>query len=162
MTIRTALAARASRLMAVAVMATGLVAAAVPTAAAGAAGTSECHPVVILFQKSAVAPTVFRGTTSGDVRGSLTSVLLTAVPDGILLRVTIDWFISAGRQSVILHTRGTIDTATGVVNLRGREVAGPHRGAFVRERGQLVNPDPQTFRGTIRIFAGDSEERCAA
>src|SRR5262245_65638783 len=110
--------------------------AALATAALAAAGPRSNAPVGVTFDKHVVDPTnfVFKGTTGGDVPGSLTSKLVgTPEKTGSNMHVTFDWIVTAGPKSFTARTKGTWNTKTGRVVMNGTVVDGYLLGAQVHE-----------------------------
>jgi hypothetical protein len=113
---------------------------------------SAAPPVRLSFEKQATAEQgVWKGTVSGDIRGGLTTRLITLDDSSPVWKVTFDWIVDAGRKSFTARLHGTLDTTTGAVAMKGRVVNGHLRGAKVRERGQLVDQATSAFEGTIVI-----------
>jgi hypothetical protein len=112
---------------------------------------SAAAPVRLSFEKQAVEQGVWKGTVAGDIRGDLTTRLITLDDSEPVWRVTFDWIVDAGRKSFTARLSGTLDTTTGAVAMKGRVVEGYLRGAKVRERGRLVDQATSAFEGTIRI-----------
>jgi hypothetical protein len=123
---------------------------------ASAAPASAAAPLMLTFEKAAVAPGVWEGMVSGDVDGDLRTVLTACTGPtpcaGQIWHVEFDWIIAAGPESFTAHLRGTLDTLTGQVVMNGTVVDGFLQGAQVHEEGQLVNPATLGFEGTIRVM----------
>src|SRR5215471_6489526 len=96
---------------------------AVVAVAAPAASASNA-PVRLSFDKSSTGPGVWQGTVSGDVDGSLTTVLLDRTVTGAVWHVTFDWIISAGASSFTARLDGVLNTKTGGVVMNGNVISG--------------------------------------
>jgi hypothetical protein len=107
------------------------------------------------FEKAAVGDTVWTGTVSGDVDGTLTTVLIDADVDQPVWQVDFYWIITADdpARSFIARLDGTLDTETGEVALSGHVVDGYRVGARVEEQARLVDDERSEFRGTITVLA---------
>ncbi len=109
-------------------------------------------PINLTFDKSAVAPGVWEGTVSGDVEGTLTTVLVDLRERGPTWHVEFDWIIGAGDQSFTARLRGILNTQTGRVVMNGTVTEGWLAGAQVHEEGELIDPTTLRFQGTIRVM----------
>jgi hypothetical protein len=128
-----------------------LLALALAVTAAPTASASQ-RSVDLTFDKSAVAEGVWEGTVAGDIEGDLRTELKRRRVSGPIWHVTFDWIVTgAGERSFVARLRGTLDTRTGEVAMRGRVIRGYLRGARVREEGRLVDPATSRFVGSIRI-----------
>ena len=116
------------------------------------AATAKTAPVQLTFHKQAVGPGVWSGTVAGDIDGALTTRLLSLDDRKPVWRVTFDWIVDAGPQSFTARLRGTLDTTTGAVAMKGHVIDGHLLGAKVRESGRLVDPATSAFEGTIDVF----------
>ena len=112
---------------------------------------SAAPPVRLSFEKQAVERGVWKGSVAGDIEGGLTTRMIGFDDSEPVWKVTFDWIVDAGRKSFTARLSGTLDTTTGAVAMRGRVVEGYLRGAKVRERGQLVDPETSAFEGTIWV-----------
>jgi len=121
-------------------------------AANHAAGANS--PVVLTFDKVLVAPGVWEGTVTGDIDGTLTTILLNASEAGPILRVEFDFVVMADDPTLSLTIRqsGILNTRTGGVVMDGVVTVGAFLGAQVHEAAQLVDPSTLRFQGTIWIF----------
>jgi hypothetical protein len=118
---------------------------AVPALADGAA------PIYVTFDKQAVGPGEFEGTTGGAAPGTVHTICNLAPNNSVLVRLSCDWQISAGKRSFDAPLTGTLNQRTGNVVMNGKVASGWQAGAQVHETGHLVNPEPLEFAGTIRI-----------
>ncbi len=118
-----------------------------------AAPASASAPLTLTFEKAAVGPGVWQGTVSGDVDGSLTTVLTDCTGcSGDIWHVEFDWIITAGAESFTARLSGILNTQTGAVVMNGTVAEGFLQGAQVHEEGQLVNAASLGFEGTIRVM----------
>jgi hypothetical protein len=117
----------------------------VPEAAAGS------DPVRLSFDKSASGVGEWEGVVTGDVNGTLTSVLLSRKVTGSIWLVEFDWAVTAGESSFVARLSGTLNTATGAVVMNGSVTSGFLLWARVHEEGQLVDAEASRFVGTITI-----------
>jgi hypothetical protein len=109
-------------------------------------------PVRLTFEKAAVAAGVWEGTISGDIEGTLQSVLLTVDETGPIWHVTFDWIIGSGERSFTARLDGVLNTQTGAVVMDGTVNDGYLLGARVHETGQLVEAATSRFTGSITVF----------
>jgi hypothetical protein len=135
-----------NKLARLALLACAVVAVAVPAASASNA------PIRLSFDKSSTGPGVWQGTVSGDVDGTLMTVLLDRKVTGAVWHVTFDWIISAGPSSFTARLDGVLNTKTGGVVMNGNVISGAWLGAQVHEEGQLVDPVALEFVGSIRVM----------
>ena len=112
---------------------------------------SAAPPVRLSFEKQAVERGLWKGSVSGDIDGELTTRMIGFDDREPVWKVTFDWIVESGRKSFTARLSGTLDTTTGAVAMRGRVVKGHLRGAKVRERGQLADPETSRFEGMIWI-----------
>jgi hypothetical protein len=118
---------------------------AVPALADGAA------PIYVTFDKHAVGPGQFEGTTGGAAPGTVHTICTPAPNNPVLARITCDWRISSGERSFYAPLTGTLNGRTGNVVMNGQVASGWQQGAQVHETGHLVNAATGEFAGTIRI-----------
>jgi hypothetical protein len=109
-------------------------------------------PVRLTFEKAAVAAGVWEGTISGDIEGTLQSVLLTVDETGPIWHVTFDWIIGSGERSFTARLEGVLNTLTGAVVMDGIVTEGYLLGARVHETGQLADAATSRFTGSITVF----------
>jgi hypothetical protein len=109
-------------------------------------------PIRMTFDKAAVASGVWEGTVSGDIEGSLRTVLLTLDETGPIWHVTFDWIIGSGERSFTARLDGLLNTQTGTVVMDGTVTEGYLLGARVHETGQLVDSATSRFTGSITVF----------
>lgn len=112
---------------------------------------ASAQSTTLTFDKAAAADGVWIGTTDGDVRGTLTTVLITADTSTSVWNVAFYWVVTAAdpAYSFVARLEGTLDTGSGEVAMRGRVVDGYRVGAAVDETGSLYDADRSAFRGTI-------------
>jgi hypothetical protein len=109
-------------------------------------------PVRMTFDKAAVAAGVWEGTVSGDIEGTLRTVLLEVEESGAIWHVTFDWIIGSGECSFTARLDGVLNTRTGAVVMDGTVTEGCLLGARVHETGQLVDAATSRFTGSITAF----------
>jgi hypothetical protein len=109
-------------------------------------------PVRLTFDKAAVAAGVWEGTVSGDIEGTLRTVLLALDETGPILQVTFDWTIGSGDRSFTARLDGVLNMQTGSVVMDGTVTQGYLLGARVHETGQLVDSAKSRFTGSITVF----------
>src|SRR5215475_16026940 len=107
---------------------------AVPALADGAA------PAYVTFDKHAVGPGEFAGTTGGAAPGTVHTICNLTPLNEILYQLTCDWQISAGQHSFYAPLTGTLNWQTGDVVMNGHIASGWQAGHQVHETGHLVNP----------------------
>jgi hypothetical protein len=115
------------------------------------------EPVRLEFDKVAVAPGMWQGTISGDLNGSLTTVLLDLQVSGRIWHVEFDWIVGAGSSSFTARLDGILNTRTGMVVMSGTVIDGLHVGARVYEEGQLIDPGTSRFVGSITVMPGTED-----
>lgn len=127
-----------------------VVASTLALAAAAAAQTLQLE-----FDKAAVGDTVWTGRVSGDVEGTLTTVLIAADTSQAVWQVEFYWIVTADDpdRSFVARLTGTLDSASGAVAMSGSVVDGYREGARVEEAGELYDADRSAFEGTITILA---------
>jgi hypothetical protein len=109
-------------------------------------------PVRLTFDKTAVAAGVWEGTITGDIEGTLQTVLLTVDETGPIWHVTFDWIIGSGDRSFTARLDGLLNTQTGAVVMDGSVTEGYLLGARVHETGQLADAATSRFTGFITMF----------
>jgi hypothetical protein len=109
-------------------------------------------PIRLTFDKAAVAAGVWEGTVSGDIEGTLRTVLLTVDETGAIWHVTFDWIIGSGERSFTARLDGVLNTQIGSVVMDGTVTEGYLLGARVHEAGQLVDSATSRFEGSIAVF----------
>jgi hypothetical protein len=119
-------------------------------------GFVSAQGLELTFEKAAVGDTVWTGAVSGDVEGTLTTVLIHADDAQPVWQVDFYWIITADdpARSFIARLDGTLDTETGEVALSGSVVDGYRAGARVEEQARLVDGERSEFHGTIVVFEG--------
>jgi hypothetical protein len=117
-------------------------------------GFVSAQGLELTFEKAAVGDTVWTGAVSGDVEGTLTTVLIHADDSQPVWQVDFYWIITADHpaRSFIARLDGTLDTERGEVALSGRVVDGYRVGARVEEQAQLVDGERSEFHGTITVL----------
>lgn len=121
------------------------------------AANVPARPLILNFDKVAVADGIWEGTISGDLEGTLTTVLTSLEIRGPIWRVEFDWIIVAGDVAFTAPLSGILNTSTGRVVMNGVVGEGHLRGAQVHEEGQLVDVDTLQFQGTIRIMPASAD-----
>jgi hypothetical protein len=109
-------------------------------------------PVRLTFDKAAVAAGVWEGTVSGDIEGTLRTVLLALDETGPIWQVRFDWIIGSGERSFTARLDGVLNMQTGAVVMDGTVTEGYLLGARVHETGQLVDSSTSRFTGSISLF----------
>jgi hypothetical protein len=99
-------------------------------------GFVSAQGLELTFEKAAVGDTVWTGAVSGDVEGTLTTVLIHADDSQPVWQVDFYWIITADdpARSFIARLDGILDTETGEVALSGSVVDGYRAGARVEEQ----------------------------
>ena len=134
-----------------------LVCAAAWCASSTVADQSNSAPLRLSFDKTAVADGVWAGTISGDIEGTLTTVLRDVRVTGKVWHVNFDWIIDSGDQSFTANLSGILNLKTGSVVMNGTIVEGYLTGAQVHEEGQLVNAATLQFVGSIQIMPATTD-----
>jgi hypothetical protein len=118
-------------------------------------GIASAQALNLEFDKAAVGDTVWTGRVSGDVEGTLTTVLIAADTSQAVWQVEFYWIVTADdpAMSFVVRLTGTLNSETGEVQMSGSVVDGYREGAAVDERGQLYDADTSAFRGTIEVHA---------
>lgn len=120
--------------------------------ASAPSASAASEPVRLSFDKSSVAPGVWEGNVSGDIRGDLTTKLLSRRVTGLIWQVEFDFIVDAGSSSFTTRLTGILNTETGAVVMNGRVSEGYLLGAQVHEEGQLIDPAMLRFVGTIGLL----------
>jgi hypothetical protein len=113
---------------------------------------SANDPVRLTFDKAAVAAGAWEGTISGDIEGTLQTVLLTVDETGPIWHVTFDRIIGSGDRSFTARLDGVLNRQTGAVVMDGTVTEGYLLGARVHETGQLADAPTSRFTGSITVF----------
>jgi hypothetical protein len=137
------------RILLVALLAVGSVAAPTRTATASSA------VIVIPFEKHWVGPGHYVGSACDggtiDMQVSNSSVTGNVQHFAATVQLTLP-----GRSlTAVLH--GSFDFSTGTTVLNGTVVEGWLAGAQVHEEGQLVGVDPLAFVGTLQLALGSAD-----
>jgi hypothetical protein len=117
----------------------------------------QARPWIVNFDKVAVADGMWQGTISGDLEGTLTTVLTSLEIRGPIWHVEFDWIIDAGDVAFTAPLSGILNTNTGRVVMNGVVGEGHLSGARVHEEGLLVDVDTQQFLGTIWIMLASAD-----
>ena len=116
------------------------------------------EPLYLVFDKTAIAETIWEGTVEGDIDGNLETELLSLKVTGPIWHVRFRWsIVDAGDRSFEATLKGTLHTKTGRVVMNGPITSGYLEGAQVHEEGQLVNLETFRFKGIIRIMPSTAD-----
>jgi hypothetical protein len=109
--------------------------------------------VKLTFDQSLVVTHAFFGAVRGDIRGELTTEILTRSPVfGRTVRLESDWIVVANdHRSFIARLRGSFNTQTEEVEMEGAVTQGYLQGERVRATGRLVDLNTLRFRGKLLI-----------
>ena len=113
-------------------------------------------PIELSFTKCAVAEGVWQGVVSGDIEGTVETMLLHGEAKGAVTLVDFRWTIDAGPQSFVADLSGILSKGFDVT-MNGEVSSGYLAGARVHEEGQLVDPANLCFAGKIMIFPATAD-----
>jgi hypothetical protein len=121
-----------------------------------AAPTAANSPVVLSFTKHAVSDDLYVGTIDGG--GTIEVMILDRRYTDSAQYLSAIFRVNVGDKWFAAVLKGKLDFATLQTRLKGEVSYGNWlQGAKVREEGQLVGSNPNTFTGTLTTREGDDD-----
>lgn len=130
---------------------------AVVIVAAGAAvpASASNRAIVVSFEKHAVAPGQYVGTT--DRNGTIEMSVYDSRVEGNVQHFKATLELSRGGRHLEASLDGRFNFSTERVVLNGTVTDGWLEGAQVHEESRLTGTDPVSFAGTIRLMPGSAD-----